>query len=137
MVTRRRRVIYGIAVVGVIGVGLASRRFPALLFPAALGKYPGDALWALMVFFLWGMLRPCVSTGKLASIALATAYVAEFSQMYQSPWINGIRATTVGHLILGSTFSWWDMLSYTVGVGVGVLCEKVEQRLPPENTSFE
>jgi len=51
-------------------------------------------------------------------LALVTAYLDEFSQIYQAPWINGIRATTVGHLILGSTFSWWDMLSYTVGVGV-------------------
>ena len=131
---RRRRVVYGVAAVCVIGLGLASRRFPGL-FPAALGKYPGDALWALMVFFIWGMLRSCVSTSRLALFALLTAYLDEFSQIYQTPWINGIRATTLGHLILGSTFSWWDMLSYTVGVGVGVLCEKVGRRLLFQETS--
>jgi hypothetical protein len=89
-----------------------------------LGKYPGDALWALTVFFLWGMFRPGASTGRLAVYALITSYADELSQLYQAPWVNAIRATTAGHLILGSTFSWWDMLSYTAGVGVGVVCEK-------------
>lgn len=46
--TRNRR-WYLVALIVVIAAGLASRRY-AWLFPACLGKYPGDALWALMVF---------------------------------------------------------------------------------------
>jgi uncharacterized protein DUF2809 len=124
---RRRRVVYGAALVVVVALGLASRKFPGL-FPAALGKYPGDALWAIMVFLLWGIARPTISTGKLAALALATSYIDEFSQIYQAAWINSIRATTLGHLILGSAFSWWDMLSYTVGVALAVVCEKAAFR---------
>jgi hypothetical protein len=120
----RTRLRFGIAAFGVIVAGLASRRYP-WLFPVVVGKYPGDALWALMVFCIWGFAMPACSTGRLAAYALLTCYVDEFSQLYQAPWINVIRSTVLGHLILGSTFSWFDMLAYTVGVGVGVAARMV------------
>lgn len=114
----KRRLLYAASIVSTIALGLASRKFPGL-FPAVLGKYPGDALWALMVFCAWGFLIPDCSTQKLALYALITSYADEFSQLYQSPWINHIRSTPIGHLILGSTFSWLDMVAYTVGVTIG------------------
>jgi Protein of unknown function (DUF2809) len=71
-------------------------------------------------FLHLGIRHAACSTGRLALYALLTSYADEFSQLYQAPWINAIRSTVVGHLILGSTFSWIDMATYTVGVGVGV-----------------
>ncbi len=124
---RRNRLTYGIALVGVVALGLASRKFQGL-FPAVLGKYPGDALWAVMVFLLWAIALPNSSTLRLAAYALATSYSDEFSQIYQAPWINAIRSTTLGHLILGSTFSWFDMMAYTVGILLPVICEKATKR---------
>jgi hypothetical protein len=106
----------------VISLGLASRKFP-FLFPAILGKYPGDALWALTVFLVWAFFKPKVPTLTLALLALATSYADEFSQLYQAQWINSIRRTTLGHLLLGSTFSWFDMCAYTVGVAVGAVLD--------------
>jgi uncharacterized protein DUF2809 len=124
-VTTRRS--FALAFLAVVALGLASRRFPAI-FPALLGKYPGDALWAVMVFCLWGFFVPAWSTGKLAVSALLTSYADEFSQIYQASWINQIRATTVGHLVLGSAFSWFDMLAYTVGVAAAALCNEYARR---------
>ena len=121
----RRRLIYAAFAVVVILLGLASRKFPGLLFPSIFGKYPGDALWASLVFLIWGFCRPELSVGRRAVYALLTAYADEFSQIYQAPWINAIRATTVGHMILGSTFSWWDELAYTVGIALGSGLEKL------------
>ncbi len=115
---------YAVAFIGVVALGLASRRYPSL-FPAVLGKYPGDALWALMVFCGLGFLNPGLPTLRLAVYALLISYVDEFSQLYQAPWINAVRSTYVGHLILGSTFSWYDMLAYTVGVAFGVACKTI------------
>jgi hypothetical protein len=113
---------YAAAFIGVVALGLASRRYPGL-FPAFLGKYPGDALWALMVFCGLGFIIPGRSAMRLAVCALLISYVDEFTQIYQAPWINGIRGTYVGHLILGSTFSCFDMLAYTLGVAIGVMCK--------------
>lgn len=110
------------AIFVVILVGLASRRYP-WLFPEFMGKYPGDALWALMVFLGWGIIFPGISTRKLAVYALATSYVDEFSQLYHAPWIDSIRSTFLGHIILGSEFMWFDFAAYAIGIFVGVLGE--------------
>ncbi len=73
-----------------------------------------------MVFCGLGFVRPGWTVGWLAVWALAISYLDEFSQLYQAEWIRVVRNTGVGHLVLGSTFSWVDMLAYTVGVGIGV-----------------
>ncbi len=108
----------------VVGFGLASRRWPGLL-PAQLGRYPGDALWALMVYFLWGALLPRASTGRVAVLALITAYLVELSQLYQAPWFADLRQTRLGHLVLGSGFDWYDLVAYPVGVLIGVLFDRL------------
>ena len=119
---QRNRVFNAVATIFVIALGLASRRFPGLL-PTIFRKYPGDVLWALMVYFGLGFFRKSASILSLAVLALSISYLDEFSQLYQAPWINTIRSTTFGHLVLGSTFSWQDILSYTIGVSFGVLLE--------------
>ncbi len=118
----RNRYLYIILMLFVIGSGLASRKYHGI-FPTEFGKYPGDALWALMVFLGLGILQPTASIFGLAVTALCISFLDEFSQLYQAPWINSIRSTTLGHLVLGSTFNWPDLLAYTVGVSCGVLFE--------------
>ena len=113
----RKRWHYLLATGLVIAAGLASRKFPGLL-PAVLGKYPGDAFWAMMVFLGLCVLLPVRPALHLAALALAICCAVELSQLYHAAWIDGIRATTVGHLILGSTFNWRDLAAYTAGIAV-------------------
>lgn len=105
----------------VVVLGLLTRRVPALAF---LGKYPGDALWALMMFFIVGLVRPHATTNRVALIALGISYAVEVSQLYEPPWLVAIRSTTLGHLVLGSAFHVTDLLAYTVGVALGVGIER-------------
>ena len=118
MHAQRKRIPILFALAGTIALGLASRKIPGVL--ETFGKYPGDALWALAVFFGWMFLLPRKGTWSIAGIALATSCLVEVSQLYQAPWINEIRRTMLGHLILGTTFSWWDIVAYCVGILVGV-----------------
>jgi Protein of unknown function (DUF2809) len=118
----RRRSYLVVAIVVTIAVGLASRKWPWLL-PASLGKYPGDALWGAVVYWLVAFLAPSAPVGRVAGFALAISYLDELSQLYQAPWINQVRATTIGHLLLGAAFSWLDLLAYTVGIA---LCSAIE-----------
>jgi hypothetical protein len=118
----RSRPLYAFLVLAVIAAGLASRRYPFLL-PAQLGKYPGDALWALMVMLLYGFVKPGWPIARTAGAALATSFAVEFSQLYQADWINAVRHTTPGHLVLGSGFHAMDLLAYGVGVAVGAAAE--------------
>lgn len=127
----RNRLAGACFVLAVIALGIASRRHPGL-FPAVLGKYPGDALWALMMFALWGMLLPRASTWRVAVAALVTCYVVELSQLYQATWIVGVRNTTLGHLMLGRAFHGIDLLAYAVGIALGAVGEHVTRRLLPQ-----
>ena len=111
-------------IVLVIVAGLASRRF-AFVVPKFLGKYPGDSLWALMVYLGWSFLRPRSPPWVLAIYAFGTSCLVEISQLYQAPWLNELRATAAGHLVLGSAFSWWDISAYAIGVGLGVALDRL------------
>ena len=126
----RNRLIYAALVLAVIAAGLASRRYPFLL-PTQLGKYPGDALWALMVMLLYGFAKPRWPVAGTAIAALATSFAVEFSQLYQADWLNAVRHTTLGHLMLGSSFHAPDLVAYTVGIAVGVVAELLLRRPAP------
>jgi hypothetical protein len=134
----RNRWVYAAGVVGVIVLGLASRHFRQYL-PAILSKNAGDILWALMVFVGLGLLFPKATTLRLAAIALVISYLDEFSQMYHAPWIDGLRHTMLGGLILGFGFHASDLVCYTIGVLIGVALElllggiirRPESRVPP------
>ncbi len=117
---RRNRGWLAFGIVLVIAVGLASRASPSL-FPAALGSHTGDALWALMVFLGIAFIKPALPGPRVAVAALAFAWVIEASQLYQANWINAIRATTPGQLVLGTGFQWMDLLAYALGIGAGLL----------------
>lgn len=120
----RRRLWQLVATVVVIALGLASRAFPQFV-PVALGKYPGDALWAMMIVFALGLLATRMRTWQLALWALLVCFAVEFSQLYQAPWIVDIRAHTLGHLVLGSHFGWVDLIAYTAGVAVAAMIDKL------------
>jgi hypothetical protein len=110
-----------------VGAGLASRKFPGLL-PQALGSYPGDALWAVLVFLLIAFIRPRMKSVRLAAITLAVSFLVEAAQLYQAPWINAIRATTPGHLVLGQGFDWLDLCAYAVGVAGAFIVDQLAGR---------
>ena len=120
----RRRIAALVAMAATIALGLASRRWPAAL-PALLGKYPGDALWALMVFFGWRALRPRARTRDVASLALGTSVVVECAKLWQAPWLVDFRHSTIGHLLLGHVFSWQNLVAYALGVLAGVALDRV------------
>ena len=106
----------------IVIVGLASRRYQGQL-PAFLAEYAGDTLWALMLFLLVSTLlagRPVLAR---AAISLALAFLVEISQLYHAPWIDSIRQTTLGGLVLGFGFLWTDLVCYSVGIALGLVVE--------------
>lgn len=122
MNTKRNRLRYAMFTIIVIILGLSSRKF-AFALPDLLNAYLGDALWALMIFTGFGFLFPKIEMKKLAFISLLFCYGIEMSQLYHAPWIDSIRATTLGGLVLGYGFLWSDLVAYTIGVGIGILLE--------------
>ncbi|PGK38544.1 hypothetical protein CN907_14615 [Bacillus anthracis] len=124
MKTKRNRLLYALFTIVVIILGICSRKF-AFVLPHLLNAYLGDALWAIMIFTGFGFLFPKIETKKLAFISLMFCYGIEVSQLYHAEWIDNIRATTLGGLVLGYGFLWSDLVAYTIGVGIGMFCESV------------
>ena len=114
----RRREIYVGWLVLVIAAGLATR-WKGIGLPPFVAKYSGDALWAMMLFVGFGIVQPKRSTVTNMMLAAAFSCAVEFSQLYHAPWIDAIRRTTPGHLVLGETFAWGDIAAYLVGIAVG------------------
>ncbi|CAG0942864.1 hypothetical protein BROC_02031 [Candidatus Brocadiaceae bacterium] len=117
----RNRTHYACAVVLIIISGITSRHYH--FFPAFLNKYPEDALWALMVFLGFCFIFQKQKTRYCALYALLFSFGIEFSQLYQANWLNTIRQTTLGHLILGSGFDAIDFIAYSIGIVLGILIE--------------
>ena len=120
----RSRSGYAALLVATVLIGLASRRFAAVM-PAFVESYVGDALWAAMVFWLAALAAPRARTTHLAVGALAAATAVEVSQLYHIAWLDAWRATRLGALALGHGFLWTDLACYTGGVATAALLDRV------------
>jgi hypothetical protein len=119
---KRSRVTYLMILIAVILLGLSSRRYAGLL-PMFLADYAGDTLWALAAFIGIGMLFPKWTPLRVCVTALLFAFSIEVSQLYHSVWIDQIRHTRIGGLILGYGFLWSDLLCYVVGISIGCVLD--------------
>jgi hypothetical protein len=119
---RRSRFVYAAlgGTVIIVGLILHSQIIP---LPPAPRKYLGDALWAAVVFFGFGFILNRAATGTVAISEFCFAALIEIFQLYHASWIDSIRATRLGELILGTTFNWPDFIAYAIGIGFGVLVE--------------
>ena len=61
--------------------------------------------------------------------SLLFCYFIEVSQLYQAGWINNLRNTTIGGLILGHGFLWSDILAYSFGVTIATIIELLKCKL--------
>ncbi len=119
---KSERHVYLLCAIAVLFLGLASRRFRGIL-PTFLAEYAGDTLWALMLFLLVSTLlagRPILTR---VAISLALAFLVELSQLYHAAWIESIRETTLGGMVLGFGFLWTDLICYAVGIVIGAFTE--------------
>ena len=123
MPVKRSRRVYLLAIAVLFLFGLPSRLVPQLL-PAFYVNYIGDALWAMAIFFMLGVVFPAASTKRFVMTTLAITYAIEISELYQADWINELRSIKIIGLILGYTFLWTDLVMYTLGIAVGALLEK-------------
>jgi hypothetical protein len=109
-----------------VALGLGSRRFGGSL-PGFVASYSGDTLWALVAFLGLGLLLSRASTSAVTLMAISFSALIEISQLFKAPWLDSIRSTTPGGLILGFDFVWSDLVCYAVGVGLGIMIELAVQ----------
>jgi hypothetical protein len=90
-------------------------------FHPLVAEYGGDIIWAGMFLFLLRIFFSKMKRWKLALICYAMGVADELLQLYHSPWIESIRQTRVGGLVLGFGFMWSDIICYAIGVVLAFL----------------
>lgn len=128
IVSRRSRPCYTVALTVTIAAGLLSRSPAADPLPDFVRAYAGDTLWALAVFLVLALLLPRARIVTLAIAAAILSYAVELSQLYHAPWIDAVRDTTPGALLLGFGFQWSDLACYSAGIALAAVAECVAFR---------
>jgi hypothetical protein len=103
-------------------VGYTSRQY----YPTSgtfIHDYVGDAIWAGMIYFGFRMIQSQIICLKSAIYAIIFCFTIEFLQLYHAPWIESLRHTKIGGLILGFEFLWSDLLSYTIGIFIAFIID--------------
>lgn len=111
----------------VIAFGLGSRRLGGLADWVTL--YAGDVAYGALFFVLCCAARPMLSTQRAWLSAVVMTELIELSQLYHAPWLDELRATRTGGLLLGHVFLWSDVvcvaLGATLAAGVDLACTRV------------
>jgi len=78
-----------------------------------------------MIYLFASLLLKDRKPSLIALVSLLFCYLIEISQLYHAPWIDAIRNTRLGGLVLGFGFLWTDIIAYTMGIGVMLTIESV------------
>jgi hypothetical protein len=119
----KARIPYVIAVVISMVLGYSSRRYADSL-PAFIAEHFGDALWASMIYFGFRAIGVNKNLFWAGGISVIFCFGIEFSQLYQVDWMNEIRSTFVGALVLGSGFLTVDLIRYSVGIMIALIVDR-------------
>jgi len=107
--------------------------FGAITLLGTLGKfYPGPGRswlnnsfggvpYVILFMALVALIWPRLAQGWVALGVLVATCLLEVLQLWQPAWLQAVRATLPGRLVLGSTFSPSDFWYYLIGAGLGWL----------------
>jgi hypothetical protein len=96
----------------------------AYMHDAIIRPYGGDFL---VVILIYCTVKSFFNTPVLPAAigVLLFAYLIEVSQYHHLVYLLGLGNNKMARIIMGTGFSWVDMLCYTLGIGLVVLIEKI------------
>ena len=121
MAAIRRRLPYLCALLALCALGLLMRRRNAVS-PDFFTLYFPDTSWTMAVYCAFGLVF-CKDARLHFPAALGVSFLVELSQLWHPPFLETLRATTLGGLVLGYGFLWSDLLCYTVGACICACAE--------------
>ena len=127
-----RRIWLVVALLLVIPLGLASRKWGAEL-PVFIADNAGDALWTVAVYLSVAIVFPRWRSVTVGAVALVISFLVEFGQLIDVEWLNAVRKTLPGKLLLGAGFLWVDLVRYAVGAVAATVVDGVVRSRGKEN----
>ncbi len=88
-------------------------------------SYLGDVLVVVLLYcFIKSFLK--LSNIKIAIAVLFFSYNIETLQYFQLVKLLGLQDIKIARIVIGTTFSWLDILCYTVGIILVLLIDRKE-----------
>lgn len=131
-----RKLVYLLLFVGATWLAITTRTHAAWFHPL-VATYGGDIIWAGMFLFLMRIFFGRMKLWKLALICYGLGVLDELLQLYHAPWIEAIRQTRIGGLMLGFGFLWSDILCYAMGTLLAFVAVIVIERMIPAKQEGE
>ncbi len=89
--------------------------------------YVGDVLVVILVYcFVCSFVKIPLWFGAIG--VLLFAYTIELLQYFKFVEVIGLQNSHVAKVVLGNSFSWMDIVAYTVGIIIVVLLEQLHSR---------
>ena len=111
---KRYRITILICLIFTIILGFATKFYDGLFSEWLNNSFSSifyEAFWIFLVIFIRPQLKPNL---VVFWVFIFTCFL-EFMQLWKPPFLQTIRATLMGRLLLGNTFVWWDFLYYILG----------------------
>ena len=116
---RRRWILLSLCILTPLGFAFKAYNGPGRLWFNDYGAgVVYEVFWCLVAFFFWP--RRAYITKIAAAVFVATCAL-EVLQLWRPWFLQAIRATYLGSVILGTTFVWWDFPHYLLGCLIGWL----------------
>lgn len=114
----RRNLLISIAMLVPLGLVAKFYRGPGQAWlNDAFGGIPYEMFWMFLMAWFWPATKPVA----IALTVFIATCLLEFLQLWQPDWLQAIRATLPGRLVLGNTFTWGDFPYYVMGCLGGCL----------------
>lgn len=113
----RYRIALLVSIVAIVPLGYVVRfyGFAPEWLNDAFGSIAYEIFWILFVALLFPQASPLWTA---VGVCIATCGI-EFLQLWQAPFLQAMRATLPGRLVLGNAFTWSDFPSYFIGSFLG------------------
>lgn len=95
-----------------------------------MANHAGGALYVVALIFLALCLAPAQAQfpARICVGAFCLTCAIEFLQLWHPPFLEAMRGTLPGRLILGNTFGWLDFPAYLVGSVLGFVVLRLRVR---------
>jgi hypothetical protein len=90
-----------------------------------------------MMYFIMAFVFVNKKPTQIFLLAIGLCFLIEISQLYHAPFIDSIRQTRLGGLVLGFGFLWSDLVAYAVGGLVGLVLETFQLLRKSRNAEIE
>jgi len=80
----------------------------------------------IVVWFVYYFIRAFVNCKPIyiALFTLGFSFVVEIGQYFKLVTVLGLEDNKLARIVIGTSFSWWDLLCYVIGFGFLFLLDK-------------